>query len=185
MLPEISLNVMDLAQNSIKAEATLIQIRIAISHEGNSLYFELEDNGYGMTPEQVEQVTDPFFTSRTTRKVGLGVPFIKQEAEATGGSFTIESEKNVGTILKALFYKNSIDCMPLGDICSTIHLLVIGNEEIDWIFDYKVDDEGFVLDTREFKEVLGGMSFQLPEVSQYIKEYLKENLDEVNKGEIF
>ena len=182
MLPEISLNILDIAQNSIKAEASLLEI-IVETDADNFLHLTIKDDGWGMTPEELSHVCDPFYTSRTTRKVGLGVPFVKQEAESTGGTFSIESAKNIGTTLTATFNQNSIDCMPLGDIASTIHLLVIGNENIDIVFDYQVRDNGFTLDTRQFREILGdGVSFQLPEVSAYIKDFLVEGIAEVNNA---
>jgi anti-sigma regulatory factor (Ser/Thr protein kinase) len=185
MLPEISLNVMDIAQNSVRAQASLITIEIEIDTKEGTLRLVMDDNGYGMSEEETEKVTDPFFTSRTTRKVGLGVPFVKQAAEITGGSFSIESEEKVGTKLCAIFNKASIDCMPLGDICSTIYLLVISYEKIDFLYRYTVDDRSFTLDTRQMRDICGGIPFSNPDISEFIKSYLTENTDEVNQGQVF
>ena len=139
-----------------------------------------------MTKEQVEAVTDPFFTTRTTRKVGLGVPFFKMAAESTGGSFVIVSEKGVGTKVTCIFVLSSIDRMPLGDMVTTVHMLVTQSGDMDLVYHYRVDDNEFTLDTREFKEILGAdVSFSEPEVSAYIKDFLKENTDEVNAGQEF
>ena len=181
MLPEISLNILDITQNSISARATLVEILVAVDRTLEQLHLRIVDDGKGMTPEQVEHVTDPFYTTRTTRRVGLGIPFLKQAAQATGGTFFIESQVGNGTAIDAVFYTNHIDCMPLGDICETIHSLVIMNQEIDFVFTYCVDDKNFVLDTRQMKEILGDVSFQEPEVSAFISEYLKENKTEVEK----
>ena len=104
-MQELSLNILDVAQNSIKAKATLITIRLHKNTKDKTLTISIEDNGCGMSKQQVEQVIDPFYTTRTTRKVGLGVPFFKMSAELTGGSFTIDSEPNVGTKVKALYFK--------------------------------------------------------------------------------
>ena len=130
MMTEISLNILDVAENSTKAGAALVTITVDADFEADQLTVSIEDNGCGMTPEQVERVTDPFFTSRTTRKVGLGVPFFKYAAESTGGSFQIESTIGVGTTVTATFTLSHIDRMPLGDINSTIHTLVVYHPEI-------------------------------------------------------
>ena len=135
-----------------------------------------------MTAEQVSRVTDPFYTTRTTRKVGLGVPFYKFAAESTGGSFSIHSEVGVGTTVTAEFVISHIDRMPLGDMTETMRSLITLNGNIDFLYRYKVDDREFTLDTREFREVLGGIPFDNPEVSEYIKEYLKENKEETDCG---
>ena len=120
MLPEISLNILDIAENSVRAKATYIEIIIDISSREHLMHVGIKDNGCGMTPEELQAVTDPFFTSRTTRKVGLGIPFLKQSAECTGGTFSIESKKGVGTNVSVTYHTDHIDCMPLGDITETI-----------------------------------------------------------------
>ena len=115
MMPEIALNVLDIAQNSVRAEASLIQISVDVDEAADTLTITIEDNGCGMTTEQTARVTDPFFTTRTTRKIGLGVPFFKMAAESTGGSFSIQSEPGVGTKVTAVFGLSHIDRMPLGE----------------------------------------------------------------------
>ena len=102
-MPEISLNILDVAENSTRAGASLVQITVDVQPEADKLTVIIADDGCGMTPEQIRQVTDPFYTSRTTRKVGLGVPFFKFAAESTGGSFSIESEPGKGTMVTAVF----------------------------------------------------------------------------------
>ena len=184
-MPELSLNVLDVTENSTRAGATLVHILIAADKEKDTLTIRIEDNGCGMTKEQVEHVTDPFFTTRTTRKVGLGVPFYKYAAESTGGSFSIRSEVGVGTTVNAVFGLSHIDRMPLGDITSTIHTLVVYHPETDFVYTYQVEDRSFTLDTRDLKEILGEVPFSEPEVSQYILEYLTENKAEVDQGEVF
>lgn len=181
-MPEISLNVLDVTENSTRAGAKLVNILIQADHLADRLTIRIEDDGCGMTPEQVEQVTDPFFTTRTTRKVGLGIPFYKYAAESTGGRFSIDSQVGKGTVVTAVFGLSHIDRMPLGDISSTIHTLVVYHPETDFVYTYQVDDRSFTLDTREFKEVLGGVSFSEPEISQYIMEFLTENKSDVEQG---
>ena len=182
MLPEISLNVLDIAQNSIRAEADLIEIGVLVDRKADTLTVIINDNGCGMTKEQIAHVEDPFFTTRSTRKIGLGVPFFKMSAIITGGSFEITSEVKVGTKVKAVFVLSHIDRMPLGDINSTIHTLVTYNTNIDFVYTYEFDGESFVLDTRQMKEILGGVPLDSPEVSAYIKEYLDENKKETDGG---
>lgn len=182
MLPEISLNILDIAQNSIKADATYIEIKLETNTKENLLSVLVWDNGRGMTKEALKEVVDPFYTSRTTRKVGLGVPFFKQAAECTGGNFSILSELGHGARVQALFHTDHIDCMPLGDVNATIHALVTMNESIDFYYEYKVDDAMFYLDTREMREILGGVPFHTAEVSKFLRDYLEENETEVKKN---
>ncbi len=181
MMTEISLNVLDVAQNSVKAKADLIKISVLADSYENKLIIEIDDNGCGMTEEQVSQVCDPFFTTRTTRKVGLGVPFFKEAAESTDGSFEIKSTVGVGTKVTAIFTLDHIDRMPLGDMSSTMHNLITLNKHIDFIYSYTVNDESFTLDTRELREILGDVPFDVPEVSAYIMDFLKSNKSEVDK----
>ena len=129
MMPEISLNILDVAENSTMAKASLVEITVDADTASDRLTIVIKDNGCGMTEEQAAQVTDPFFTSRTTRKVGLGVPFFKYAAESTGGSFSIESRPGKGTAVTAVFVLSHIDRMPLGDITSTIHTLIVYHPE--------------------------------------------------------
>lgn len=182
-MPEISLNILDIAENSIRAEATLIEITVSVFPDRDQLTVIVRDNGCGMTQEQIEQVQDPFYTTRTTRKVGLGVPFFKQSAESTGGSFQIDSEKGKGTEVRAVFTLSHIDRMPLGDISSTIHMLIVFNEKISFRYTYIYGKKSFVLDTRKMREMLGDdISFSEPEVSSFIREYLDVNKAETDGG---
>jgi len=184
MMTEISLNILDIAQNSVKAQATLIQISVIIDTKSDKMIVIIDDNGCGMTKEQLENVEDPFYTTRTTRKVGLGVPFFKYAALSTGGDFSIQSETLAGTSVKAVFGYSHIDRMPLGDINSTIHTLIHFNSNIDFLYMYRYDDQEFVLDTRVIREMLSGVPIDTPEVSDYIRDYLKENKEEVDKNQV-
>ena len=171
---ELSLNVMDVAQNSVRAEADLIKITVVESDKDDLLSISIEDNGCGMTEEQVKQVIDPFFTTRTTRKVGLGVPLFKMSAEQTGGSFSIDSKVGEGTRTTASYVKSHVDMTPLGDINSTIEILIRCNPDIDFVFLHTTDKGSFTLDTRELREVLGDVSLDTPDVVEWINEFLKE-----------
>ena len=181
MLPEISLNILDIAQNSISADASLIQIYVETDSDPDLLTVTITDNGKGMTEEMLTAVTDPFFTTRTTRNVGLGIPFFRQEAECTGGDFSVDSAPGKGTSVTARFHTAHIDCMPLGDVNATIHTLVTMNPGIDFVYKRRMDDRSFTLDTRQMREILGDVPFDLPEVSSFIREYLEENETEILK----
>ena len=176
MMPELSLNILDVTQNSVTAGANLIKINISASTADDRLTISISDNGCGMTEEQVKNVTDPFFTSRTTRKVGLGIPFFKMAAELTGGGFRIESKVGEGTTTTAVFGLSSIDRMPLGDLPGTMTALIGPSPEIDFVLTMDFDGKGFVMDTRQFREILGGISLSEPEVLTYIRDYVKENM---------
>ena len=182
MMPEISLNILDVAENSVRAQATLITITARADTSADTLTVTIGDNGCGMTEEQVRQVTDPFFTTRKTRRVGLGVPFFKLAAELSGGSLTIHSVPGEGTEVTAVFGLSHVDRMPLGDMPSTIHTLITMHEEIDFLYEYRYDESSFVLSTAQMREILGDVSFQEPEISAYILDYLRENTEEVTAG---
>ena len=154
-MTEISLNVLDVAENSTRAGAALVAITAAVDTASDLLTITIADDGCGMTEEQVAHVTDPFFTTRKTRKVGLGIPFFKYAAESTGGSFTIDSTPGAGTTVTAVFGLSHIDRMPLGDMNSTIETLITCHPDTDFLYTYRYNDASFVLDTREFREILG------------------------------
>ena len=184
-MPEISLNILDVAENSTRADASLVQITVDVQPDADRLTVIITDDGCGMTKEQVERVTDPFYTSRTTRKVGLGVPFFKFAAESTGGSFSIESEPGKGTTVTAIFTLNHIDRMPLGDMTATIHTLIQGHPDTDFLYVYRGSEKEFSLDTREMRAILGDVPFDTPDISSYIKDYLTENKLETDGGTVY
>ena len=178
---ELSLNVMDVAQNSVRAEASLVTITVTESDKDDNLTISIEDNGCGMTEEQVQQVIDPFFTTRTTRKVGLGLPLLKQNTEQTGGSMKIESELGVGTTVTAVFGLTHLDRPPMGDLAGTMVLTIAAHPEIHFVFHFQRVKDGkeeveYVLDTDEVYEALDGVSLQEPEVMAYLKEMVEENI---------
>lgn len=179
---ELSLNILDVAQNSITAGASLITVEVNENTVDNSLTIGIYDNGSGMSKEQVESVIDPFFTTRTTRKVGMGIPLFKMAAEMTGGGLEIKSELSVGTEVKAVFKTDSVDFTPLGDIASTVVALISMNTDRDFIYRRSVDGREFVLDTRELKTILGDVPLDTYEISEWIKDYITENTNELYGG---
>ncbi len=181
-MKELSLNILDIAENSVKADAKTVKIELF--EDDKTFKMKISDDGKGMTEDFLSTVTDPFSTTRTTRKVGLGIPFLKLAAEQTGGSFNISSKHESiypdshGTVTEALFYKNNIDFTPLGDIISTVTTLIIGNPDIRWIFRHKTEKGTTELDTNALKDVLGDVPLNTPEVIAWISEYLKEQYQE-------
>jgi len=175
------LHVLDIAQNSIQAKATLITISVQKEIVPKRLFITVEDNGCGMTEEQLAQVVDPFYTTRTTRPVGLGVPFFKMSAELTGGDFRIESEPEMGTKLTAGYRYDHIDMMPLGDMASTMIALVGANPEIDFRYTFSCDGKEFSMDTHEVKNLLQGLPVNSGEVLGFIRDFIKENQSEIDK----
>ena len=172
---ELSLNVLDIAQNSVSANASLVEIELVEDTEKHELLIGIYDNGKGMTPEQVENVRDPFFTTRTTRKVGMGIPLFKLAAEMTGGSLEIESEVGVGTRVRAYFKTDHLDFTPIGDMTSTVISLVTMNLHMDFIYRRKLDSKEFTVDTRQLKEILGDVPLNEPSIAMWITQYINEN----------
>ena len=176
-MKELSLNILDVATNSITAGATTIRLAIAYLLQQNRLTISIEDDGCGMSQEVLSKVCDPFTTSRTTRKVGLGLPLFKQSATSTGGSFDITSTLNVGTKVSAVFCTDNIDCMPMGDLTGTIITLLQYAPKVRWIVSYSVDDDKFDFDTNEVKAILGEVDLDSPEVLSFLTDYIKQNID--------
>ena len=184
-MKELSLHILDVAKNSVKAGASLTEIAVSTSNDG-IMTVKIKDNGCGMTEEVLSRVTDPFYTTRTTRKVGLGLPLFRMAAEQTGGGLKIVSstEKgNSGTEVTVTFDTKSIDCMPMGDIISTVCILVAGSPEVDFVFTDETEQRKVSLDTRELRAVLGeDISLAEPEIQAWMSEYLKEQYE--NQTEI-
>ena len=178
-MQELSLNILDIAQNSVRAKASLVTITMEEDTVEKALRLSVADNGCGMTEEQVAHAMDPFFTTRTTRKVGLGISFFKLTAEATGGSFSIDSTLGAGTTTTAFYHTGHIDMMPVGDMVSTMVTLISMNPEMDFVYRHTLDGRQFVLDTREIKEVLEDVPIDAPEVVQFIRDTLTEGETEL------
>ena len=176
---ELSLHILDIAKNSVKAGAGLIEIVIDENEEKNLLSIGIYDDGCGMSEEFLKTVKDPFSTTRTTRKVGMGIPLFMAAAEACGGGLSITSEVGVGTRLDVTFEHNHIDRAPLGDMAGTMQTLVSGSPEIDFLYRHTKNGQEFVLDTREIKNILGGVPLDTPDVLAWLDGYIKEGLGDI------
>ena len=182
MMPELSLNILDVVQNSVTAGSKLIIIDIKADTAADRLGIIVTDDGCGMTGEQASRVADPFYTTRTTRSVGLGIPFLKMACELTGGNLSIDSAPGAGTTVSAAFGLSHIDRMPLGDIAGTFTALVGPSPDIDFLLKYSVDGRSFSADTREFREILGDVHLSEPQVLDFINGYISENREECDAG---
>ena len=174
MLRDISLHIHDLTENSIAAGARCVSIDL--NAEDGMLTLEISDDGKGMSPEMLSRVEDPFTTSRTERKVGMGIPFFKLACEQTGGDFRISSEPGKGTALKGRFVIDNIDRLPLGDIGETVGMLIYESPELHYTVTLKASGEEFIFDTDEVREQLDGAPINDFEIVQWIKEYINEGV---------
>lgn len=182
MLRDISLHILDLTQNSITAGAAKIEISVSADAQRQILTVQISDNGSGMSDAFLSSVTDPFTTSRTTRKVGMGIPFFKLACEQSGGQMAITSKLNVGTSIKGDFVISNIDRLPLGDLGDTVKFLIAGAPETRFIMNLKSDRGEFVFDTDEVKEELGDTPITAYEILQWINEYINENVINIFGG---
>jgi hypothetical protein len=175
----ISEHVLDIVQNSVRAGATLIEI-IVVENKLSDLYaLTIKDNGCGMSRELLEKAANPFFTSRKTRKVGLGLSLLRQNAEAANGSFSINSTIGVGTEVQANFQLSHLDRPPAGDIWNSWYLTVIGNPDIQIVYMHQTHEGVYEIDSREVREMMNGVSLQRTEIGHALTELIKYNLEEI------
>lgn len=182
-MKELSLNILDISQNSITAGASLVEILLT-EDENGWLTLTVRDDGCGMSEETLRTVMDPFYTTRTTRKVGMGIPLLKLAAEQTGGEVKIESvsdkvSENHGTTITATFDTKHIDMTPLGDVIETVVTILQGHPEIDYLFIHKTPRFSVEMDTREMRAVLGDISFAELEILEWVRGYLSEQYEQL------
>ena len=182
MMRELADNILDIAQNSISAQASLVEIHITVSHAQDLITIVFRDNGRGMSAELVRTVAEPFTTTRKTRKVGLGLPLLKMTATMTDGDFSIESALGEGTVVRVSFGLSHIDRPPMGDVSGSLYSLVLLNPEIDFLFTYTVDDRDFTFDTRVIRETIAPLPLSHPDISDWIKTCLYQDIAELHGG---
>ena len=175
-MKELSLHILDIAENSITAGATRIEIKVEERMKTDRLTIEVRDNGCGMDAEMAAMVTSPFVTTRTTRKVGLGIPLLKEAAEVCNGSFKLESTPGVGTNILVEFRHSHIDRMPLGDLAGTWMTLMVSHPYITWVFEYRTDENVFRLDSGEVSAILDGLPMSDPAVLSFLRTFLDEGV---------
>lgn len=172
-------HILDIAENSIRAGATLIEISIEEDSRSDSLTLEIKDDGQGMNPDILKKVLDPFYTTKTVRRVGLGLPLLKDAAQRAGGTFRIESQENTGTTVKATFGLHHLDRQPLGAIISILVILIISNSQVDFFYKHRHNDRQFGMDTREIRKEIEDVPINHPEVIKYIRGVIEEGLSEI------
>lgn len=184
-MKEIALHLLDLAENSVSAGAQTVKITLCEDRDADLLTVSIEDDGRGMTPEMVKMVTDPFFTSRTTRKVGLGIPLFKAAAEECGGGLQIQSTPGAGTRVQARFQHSHIDRMPLGNLPATVLGLSVAHPEVHWVFRYTARanglEETFEYDDQPIKQTLDGLAITHPDVLTWLRGMLEEGISAAQK----
>ena len=176
---DLSMHILDIVQNSISAGATRVTLTVDEAPGADLLTIVIGDNGKGMTPEQVSRLSDPFFTSRTTRKVGMGVPLLMDSARQSGGDVRIESEPGKGTEVTAVFGYSNIDRPPLGDVANALMLLVSSNPALDFLFTYRYNGEEYLFDTVDVREILGDDALKDLTIIRNLEEMIKDNMREI------
>lgn len=171
------MHILDITMNSIKADAKLVEIYIEDSIKNNWLKISIKDDGRGMSQDVINKVTNPFYTTRTTRKVGLGIPMMKESCERCNGYLKIESNIGIGTTVFCCFERDNIDRAPLGNMGETIMTIINSGYNFELIYTHKTDIEEFIFSTREVKEMLEGMDINNISVLLWIKEYINENVN--------
>lgn len=178
---DLSLHILDLVQNCVEAGAKNIALTIVEDEENDWLTFTVKDDGRGMKKEFLEQVRSPFTTSRTTRKVGLGLPLIDMSTKMSGGKLEIFSEENKGTSVNASYRYSHIDRPPLGDILTTVKIIVISYQQIFFHYEHRKNGKEFILDTKQMREILGeSIDFGEGDIRQWLEDYLKQGLSELD-----
>ena len=181
-MKEISLHILDLIQNSIRAGAANISLDILEDSQADIFTVVIQDDGCGMSPEMAKAVENPFVTTRTTRKVGLGVPLFKAGCENCGGRFQLQSQEGKGTRLEGTYQRSHIDRPPLGNVADTVLLLITGNPNIHFFYHHRVDQREYQLDTAELMRILDGAPLDAPEITAFIRDFLVENESELYGG---
>lgn len=179
---ELSMNILDIVENSTRAGANLIRIDIAEDRENDTLRIEITDNGEGMEPDVIQKALDPFYTSKTVRRVGLGLPLLSHAAKITGGGCEIESKKGEGTTVTAHFGYRHIDRQPLGDMATTMTTMITGTPGVDFVYTHRSGGDSYTLDTREVKNELEDVPIDHPTVLQFLKENIRDGLKEIGAG---
>jgi hypothetical protein len=176
---ELSLHILDIAENSIRAGAKLLQIIVTEDSASDVLTIQLIDDGAGMTVEELERVLDPFYTTKKVRRFGLGLPMLSNAAGTTGGSFDISSKPNIGTTVTAVFQRSHIDRQPLGNITDTLITLIAGKPDMDFLYRHNVDGRNFEFDTRIIKKEIDDVPINHVDVLRFIRQHIEEGLEDI------
>jgi anti-sigma regulatory factor (Ser/Thr protein kinase) len=179
-MKDLALHILDVARNGIEAGASSLRILVKEDRYEDQLTIRIADNGRGIPADVLEKVTDPFYTTRTTRRVGMGLPLLEQNAELSGGNLTIDSRVGEGTTVVAIFGMNHIDRPPMGDLPGTIISLMQSDQPVEVHFTYQVDDREYVMDSKVVREVLGGVIDN--QSIRLVREMIRENMFDIQNG---
>lgn len=183
MLEDLAAHILDIAENSVRAKATEVLISLVEDLKENRFVIEVQDNGCGLDEEAKKKVTDPFYTTKKTRRVGLGLPFLEQMAKQCGGSMEIHSMPGKGTTIRVSFEHNHVDRPPLGDMGTSLMVLVSGYPNIRWIYRHRVDEREFEFDSEKVVEILGDPELlRTPDVALWIRNHVSEELEVIASG---
>lgn len=178
-MEDISLHILDIAENALKAGATRIEIHVIEDIQNDLLKLQILDNGKGMDEKMVQTVTDPFVTTRTERRVGLGLPLLTESARMADGDIKIKSDPGKVTSIEAVFVYSHIDRKPLGDMVRTMMVLIAGNPGVDFIYHHQKGDRSYCLDTAELRKNLEEIPINHPDVIGFIRKNMEEGMKEL------
>ena len=180
---ELSLHILDIVENGITAGGDCIWIEVDEARKKDQLKIVIRDNGRGIPIEKLDRINDPFITSRTTRRVGLGLSLLSAATERCDGTLRVDTQPGKGTEVEATFRYNHIDRAPMGDIAATITTLIIGNPGIDFVYSHRIDGNDFSLDTRELRKEVVDLSLSDPVTIHHLAETIRSSLKELKSGE--
>ncbi len=178
-MQDLSLHILDIVENSLTAGASRIEIRIIEDLKKDRMTLEIVDDGCGMDEKMAARVLDPFFTTKNTRRVGLGLPFLKEACRESNGELSLDSRPGKGTTVRASFQHSHIDRKPLGDIGETLVTLIAGHPEVDLLYEHRKNVASFVLDTREIKQGLGSVPLNTSQVLSALRGHIRAGLQEL------
>ncbi|MEW6096403.1 MAG: ATP-binding protein [bacterium] len=178
-MEDLSLHILDIVENSIRAKAKKVEIKISEELKKDLLTISIKDDGKGMNEEIVKKALDPFFTTKNTKKVGLGLSLLHQATKEAKGKFTIDSKPNKGTKITATFKYTHIDRKPLGNITQTMITLIAGNPQIDFLYEHRKGSLCYLLDTAKVKVELGDVPINTPNVINFIQKDIRDGLKKI------
>lgn len=182
MMQDLAMHILDIAYNSIRAQASEITVTYRDSTIANKITITIQDNGCGLSELQIQQVTNPFYTTRTTRRVGMGVALFQGLAQQCDGQFSLTSQVNLGTTIQVSVRKDHWDTPPQGDLAQTMQTLIQADPTIHFQFNMVLDTKTFTFDTKEIQAILTDeVSLSEPTILLWIQEYIHQGISELTK----